>query len=87
MAKKKLTFSRGYKECRDRIDSNSYYTRSCFNCEYFYKEYGDIEEVCQNEKVLEYDMIVTENNVCCLKWSPSHKNSDTSQGLFRHGRR
>lgn len=58
---KKQIFSRGYQVSRERLAKNPYYTRSCFNCQYFYQASGDREEVCQNESVLEYDMVVSEN--------------------------
>lgn len=72
-------FSRGYKECRDRLSKNSTFTRSCFNCDYYYQASGDKEEVCQNVEVLEYDMVVTSNNISCLKWK--HENKKNS--LFK----
>lgn len=72
---KKKMFSRGYKECRERLSNNSYYSKSCFNCEFYYQSSGDKEEVCQNDDVLEYDMIVEGNNVYCLKWQQCSKNS------------
>ena len=74
---KKSIFSRGYKESRDRLAKNSQYTRSCFNCHYYYQASGDKEEVCQNTNVLQYDMVVSENNVYCLKWKPSSSNKDS----------
>ncbi len=81
-------FTRGYKECRDRLSSNPYYTRSCFNCAYYYQSVGDKEEVCQNKDVLEYDMIVSGNNIYCLKWEASSKNHNNTdqQKLFKRGR-
>lgn len=63
--------SRGYNECREKLQKNSYYSRSCFNCEHFYQASGDKEECCQNPNVIEYDMVVTENNVYCVHWSQS----------------
>ena len=53
--KSKPIFSRGYKECRDRLANNSTFSRSCFNCAYYYQASGDKEEVCQRSDVLEYD--------------------------------
>lgn len=81
---KSKIFSRGYQESRARLEKNSFYTRSCFNCAYYYQASGDKEEVCQNEDVLQYDMVVTNNNVCCLKWQPSSVNE--SKSMFKNGR-
>ena len=82
---KKQIFSRGYQVSRERLAKNPYYTRSCFNCQYFYQASGDREEVCQNESVLEYDMVVSENNVYCVKWTPCTTN-DTSMFKKKTGR-
>ena len=53
---------------------------SCFNCAYYYQAVGDKEEVCQNENVLEYDMIMNGHLVHCTHWKLSTPNND--QGLF-----
>lgn len=81
--KPKTLFSRGYKECRNNINKNPYYLRSCFNCKYYYQASGDKEEVCQNPNVIEYDMVVNENNVYCLKWELNTKSENT---VFKNGR-
>ena len=80
--KKKPLFTRGYKESRDRLSKNPYYSRSCFNCAYYYQASGDKEEVCQNEDVLQFDMVVTDNNVYCIKWQPL-SNKTNQQSLFK----
>ncbi len=83
----KPLFTRGYKESRERLARNSQYTRSCFNCVYYYQASGDKEEMCQNQEVLQYDMVVTDNNVYCVKWSPSSISKTKQQTLFKkHGR-
>lgn len=82
----KTVFTRGYKEVRDRINTNPYYSRSCFNCAYYYQASGDKEEVCQNEEVLQYDMVVDGNNIYCLKWKPLNKKSDKEPLFRKHGR-
>ena len=85
--KKKPLFTRGYQDSRERLAKNPYYTRSCFNCAYYYQASGDKEEVCQNQDVLQFDMVVTENNVYCVKWRPSSINKTEQQSLFkRNGR-
>lgn len=87
MSKKKPIFTRGYDESRERLAKNPYYTRSCFNCACYYQASGDKEEVCQDPDVLPYDMVVTENNVYCLRWRPSSTKKTEQQSLFkRHGR-
>lgn len=78
-------FSRGYGECRERLASNPHFTRSCFNCFYYYQASGDKEEVCQNDKVLEYDMVVQENSIFCTYWKPSSVKSK-ELNLFKSGR-
>ena len=49
-----MKFNRGYKEVRDRVSKGSKYTMSCYNCDYFYQDFNDKEEVCQNPNVLKY---------------------------------
>lgn len=78
----KSIFTRGYKESRERLSKNSFYSRSCFNCVYYYQSSGDKEEICQNQEVLEYDMIVDGNNIYCLKWQPC-SNKTEQQSLFK----
>jgi len=78
-------FTRGYDECRERLSRNSRYSRSCFNCAYYYQDFGDKEEVCQNTDVLQYDMVVEGNNLYCLKWQPS-SNKTKEQRMFKTGR-
>lgn len=85
MSKKRPVFSRGYKECREKLNNGSVFVRSCFNCVYYYQEYGDIEEVCQNDSVLEYDMVTNNNSIYCLKWLPCHYE-EASSSMFRRGR-
>lgn len=84
--KKRPLFTRGYEESRDRLSNNSYYSRSCFNCAYYYQEHGDKEEMCQNDRVLEYDMVVENNTVYCLHWKQSSSNSSESSMFNRRGR-
>lgn len=85
--KNKPKFTRGYDECRERLLNNSFYTRSCFNCAYFYQASGDKEELCQNEDVLQYDMVIdNNNNVYCLKWEPSNTPKSEKQKIFKRGR-
>ena len=80
---KKSIFSRGYHISREKLAKNSYYSRSCFNCDCYYQASGDREEMCQNPDVLEYDMVVSDNNVYCLKWRPSSVNKTEQQSLFK----
>lgn len=61
-------FDRGYKEVRATVNEHSKYVRTCENCKYFYQAIGDNDEVCQNDKVLQFDVIVDENRVYCHYW-------------------
>lgn len=63
-------FNRGYDLVREQVKKGGKYLRSCQNCLYYSKEQGDAEEVCQNTDVLQYDIILTENSISCLKWKP-----------------
>ena len=63
-------FSRGYSEIQERMSKNSVMSRSCFNCAYYYQSVGDKEEVCQNDDVLEYDIITEGHRVYCTLWKP-----------------
>lgn len=76
MANKSSLFTRGYKECRDRLEKNSHFTRSCFNCVYYYQASGDKDECCQNNSVIQYDMVITGNNIYCIHWCPHKDNKD-----------
>ena len=80
--KKKPLFTRGYNESRERLAKNPYYSRSCFNCACYYQASGDKEEVCQNPDVIEYDMVVSDNNVYCVKWRPTSSKTE-QQSLFK----
>lgn len=64
---------RGYTSVREKVDSLPKAYMSCMNCVFYYQAEGDIEECCQNSSVLEYDMVVEENRVYCLKWIPSYQ--------------
>lgn len=80
---KRPKFTHGYNESRGRMEKNSYYSRSCFNCAYYFQAHGDREEVCQNNEVIEYDMIVDGNNIYCLKWKPASSVVTDQQALFK----
>ena len=80
--KKRPKFTRGYQESRERLEKNAYYSRSCFNCFDYYQASGDKEEMCQNPNVLQYDMVVTDNNIYCLQWRPS-SSSKADKSLFK----
>ena len=85
-SKNRPIFTRGYQESRERLLKNPYYSRSCFNCAYYFQASGDKEEVCQNQEVLQYDMVVTDNNVYCVKWRAS-SSVKSEQSLFRRNGR
>lgn len=73
-----MKFNRGYKEVRERVSKGSKYTMSCYNCEYFYQDFGDKEEVCQNSNVLKYDMVITTTNIYCNHWKLNKRKGATT---------
>lgn len=76
-----MKFNRGFKPVRERVKKGSKYTMSCYNCEYFYQDAGDTQEMCQNQNVLKYDMVVTSSNIYCNRWKLcSHKDATTFKG-------
>ena len=66
-----MKFNRGYKESREKVVKSAKFTRSCFNCDFFYKLMSDSEEVCQNPNVIPYDMVITDTQIYCVNWRPS----------------
>lgn len=82
---KRPIFTRGYKECREKINNSAHFTMSCFNCAYYYQAKGDSDEVCQNTSVLKYDMVVEKNRVYCLKWKLSSSKTE-QQTMFKKSR-
>lgn len=80
-----MKFSRGYDKVRDKVSKGGKYIMCCQNCNFFRKETGDEEEVCQNPDVLQYDIIITENSVYCLKWQP-YKFTTRKKSLFKQKR-
>ena len=60
----------GYSEVSERINRNPKFLRTCENCKHYYQDNEDKEELCQNSEVLEYDMVVEENRVYCIRWEP-----------------
>ena len=85
MNTKEKPYVRGYSPVRRILERGSKFTRSCYNCDYYYQAPGDDEEVCQNEEVLRYDMIVTEAGVCCGQWRLCARKTD-AKTLFRKGK-
>lgn len=63
-----MKFKRGYEVSRERIRTSPRFAMSCFNCNHYFQGEGDIEEVCQNNEVLEFDMVVEGNNIFCAYW-------------------
>lgn len=84
MRDKDKPFVKGYAPIRRILERGSRYTRSCYNCDFFYQAPGDDEEVCQNESVLKYDMIVTESGIYCNQWKLCSRRTD-AKTLFRKG--
>ena len=79
-----MNFSKGYKDSREKIKRSAKFTRSCFNCDYFYKTMSDKEEVCQNPNVTQFDLVTEENNIFCCYWRQSERKED-SNSLFKGG--
>lgn len=65
------------------MKSNSRFTMSCFNCDWYYQSDNDNKEVCQNPHVLKYDMVVTAERVYCLQWKLTSRRSNTNSKLFK----
>lgn len=84
MREGKKPFVRGYAPIRRILERGTKYTRSCYNCEYFYQAPGDDTEVCQNGQVLKYDMVVTESSIYCHMWRLNARRTD-AKSLFRKG--
>ena len=81
-------FGRGYSSVRQRVNKNYRYNMSCFNCVHYYQAPGDKTEMCQNSSVLEYDLVVSENNTiyCTTHWSPlpvEKEPTSTVKGMFK----
>lgn len=79
-----MNFSKGYKDSREKVKRSAKFTRSCFNCDYFYKTISDKEEVCQNPNVTQFDLVTEENNIFCCYWRQSERKED-SNSLFKGG--
>lgn len=71
-----MKFKRGYSEVRKKMKSGSKYVVSCNNCKHFSQEEGDDEELCQNNAVTEYDMVVDGNRVYCILWENLRAKGD-----------
>ena len=86
----KLKLSRGYSEVRKRVSKGSDFVKSCYNCQFFYKGKGDTEELCQNEKVLRYDIVVTDTSIYCPYWEMYHRTPSIKKvmkkGLITDGK-
>lgn len=61
---------RGYKEVQDRLMKAPKFSMCCGNCNSYYKKDTDTEECCQDSNVLEFDMVIEENRIYCLRWKP-----------------
>lgn len=73
-----MKFEKGYSFSRKKAKKGIKYIRSCFNCDYFYKAIGDSDEMCQNPNVLEYDLVVDNNNIYCTYWCLVRENDNTT---------
>lgn len=74
-------FERGYNKVREVVERNAMYVKSCFNCNYLVEEDG--EDVCSNDNVLEYDLIVEENGrIYCHYWKPIREGDSRKGKMF-----
>lgn len=64
----KIQFAKGYKEVREKVEKNVRYNRECNNCASFYKDDGDEEELCNDPRVLSYDICTEGNRIWCQYW-------------------
>lgn len=69
MPKPKLT-RRGFSDVHEKMSKSSKFIRSCYNCDSYFQAPGDKDECCQNPNVTQYDVAITENNICCSYWKP-----------------
>ena len=64
----KIQFAKGYKEVRNKVEKNMRFNRECNNCGSFYQSDEDTEELCQDNRVLSYDICTEGNRVWCQYW-------------------
>lgn len=78
--------TRGYKEVIEVMKKKAKFIRHCNSCHYFYKSKGDEEELCQNDSVLEYDIIVDGTTIFCHYWKPTEdlveEENDTKENDY-----
>lgn len=89
-APEKKMFERGYHVAREKVEQGSKYIRSCFNCAFCGQENGRGEDVCLNDDVTEYDVIVEGSLVYCTQWQPytkALKKSGKDSEIFKGGRK
>lgn len=63
-----MPFSRGFQEARAKADKSSAFIMSCLSCEHYFQAAGDEKEVCQNNAVTKYDMVIGNGRVYCIYW-------------------
>lgn len=61
-------FKVGYDGVEEKLKKRSHFIMSCDNCKHFYQDIGDAEELCQNNEVLPFDIVVEEKRVYCHFW-------------------
>lgn len=81
-----MNFERGFDPVRDKLKKRSPFVMSCYNCDYYYQAMGDDRELCQNDQVLQYDMVISNNNICCHRWKPAtHKEEVKPKSKIKLG--
>lgn len=71
-----MRFTKGYEETRSKMKKYPKFFMSCFNCDYYYKGVRDQDELCQNNNVLSYDMVVREGTIFCSHWKGIEKKKE-----------
>lgn len=77
--KEKPLFTRGYSELTNTLKKKAKWIRHCNNCHFFYKDKGDTEELCQNESVLPYDVVIEGTTIFCHYWRPCEEIKKTKE--------
>lgn len=73
--KERPLFTRGFKELKEKQQKGIKFIRHCNSCHFYFSEVEGQEECCQNESVLPYDVVMTEDSIFCHYWlSPQNKD-------------
>ena len=59
---------RGFAPLRENLQKKAKYVRHCNSCKHYYQTEEDDEEMCQNNHVLSYDVVMDGANIYCCYW-------------------